>query len=64
MRCPFRTTTVTEAFNSKSGSVTTVEYAECLKHECPYFGKRVARLRTSGGFERVVEPVCRRIDNG
>ena len=40
MKCPFRTVTITEPFSAKAGNVTSVEFAECLEHECPYWGKK------------------------
>lgn len=62
MKCPFRTITVVENFSTKQGSVTAVEFAECLKDECPYYGKPIHRLRSTGGFETVIEPKCRRTE--
>ena len=64
MKCPFRTTTKTEQLYSKNGSVTSVEYAECLGGECPYFGRTVRRFSDATvRWETVTEPYCRRVDN-
>ena len=64
MECPFRTITVTEEFSAKKGSVVSTEFAECLKHDCPFYGKDIQRHRAAGGFETVKMPICRRADNG
>ena len=62
MKCPFRTTTTVEKLLNKT--VIAKDYAECLKSECPYFGKKerhysdtVQRVRT------YIAEKCRRADN-
>jgi hypothetical protein len=62
VKCPFRTVTVEEQFNTKDGKVTSVEFADCLKNDCPYYGKKEIKIRQSGGFETVIDPVCRRAE--
>ena len=64
MKCPFRTKTVTEVLEPNKRKAETVEFAECLGYECPYYGKQVYQHRATGGFEWVTEPGCRRVDNG
>lgn len=61
MKCPFRTITITEPW--RTGSKTKVEFSECVEKECPYYGKTVLQHRPMGGFETVVMPVCRRVEN-
>lgn len=63
MKCPFRTITISEPFYAREGSATRVEFSECIEKECPYYGKTVLQHRPMGGFESVVMPVCRRIEN-
>ena len=63
MKCPFRTITIEKQLYTEMGKVISVDFAECIKNECPYYGKTVIRPRASGGFEAVTEPKCRRADN-
>lgn len=60
MKCPFRTTITTEQLYSPNGSVTTTEFADCLKNECPYWGQKVHRFNDATlKWETVIEPICR-----
>lgn len=62
LKCPWQTTTRNVIENGEHKSY--VEFADCLKSECPYYGKTVLQRRPMGGFEAVTEPVCRRANNG
>lgn len=71
MKCPFRTTTNTKTnygsnpFNESYGkpidTVVTVNFAECIENECPYFGKPVYEL-TANGMKKNLQPICRKAD--
>ena len=63
MKCPFRTIIITEEFSAKKGSVVSTDFAECLKDDCPFYGKSILQHRATGGFETVKMPICRRTDN-
>lgn len=63
MKCPFRTVTVEKTLNQEDGKVVSVEFAECIYNECPYYGKEFIKPSSSGGFDRVIKPICRRADN-
>lgn len=63
MKCPFRTITIEKQLCTEMGKVISVDFAECIKSECPYYGETVIRQRAMGGFEAVTEPKCRRADN-
>ena len=70
MKCPFRTITKTEtSYGSDSrnaatyckpiDSVVTVDFAECIEKDCPYFGKMVYEL-TDNGMKKSLQPICRK----
>lgn len=68
MKCPFRSVVsvrhIRYATQKETGDCETItEFAECLEHECPYYGRRILRHRENGGFEQVLEPCCRRALN-
>ena len=61
MKCPYRTVeTVSETICEKK---KTIEFAECLKEECPFYGKKVKQFSDAAiRWETVTEPCCRRAD--
>ena len=62
MKCPFRTVTTVDKSSNKM--VVTKDYADCLKSECPYFGKKEKRLNGATMTTRtVIAQKCRRADN-
>ena len=62
MKCPFRMVTIIDKSSNKT--VVTKGYAECLKSECPYFGKKEKRFNGATMTTRtVIAQKCRRIDN-
>ena len=73
MKCPFRITktiknhyvdNVFSATHGKIGSVTeSIEFAECLEKDCPYYGKTVMKHRQSGGYEFVTDSACRKVED-
>ena len=67
MKCPFRTIRYVRhvnyiTVNGDGDYNETIEYADCLGEECPYYGKTVMRHRPMGGFESVKMSVCRRVE--
>ena len=63
MKCPFRTVRKVRLLEA-SVYEEEMEFAKCLEYECPYYGKRIMRHRAEGGFEKVIEPGCRRVNDG
>lgn len=64
MKCPFRTITTVEQFNTKIGSVTRVEFADCIEKECPFYGKEAIKFNEcTMRREKVFISTCRRADN-
>ena len=67
MKCPYRTTTTIEELNTTAqiGRVERVEFADCIKEECPFYGRKAKRFSDASlRWETVIEPCCRRADNG
>lgn len=63
LKCPWQTITKT-IVGCYGETKSYVEFSDCLKNECPYYGKTVFQNRPMGGFETVTEPVCRRAGDG
>ena len=65
MKCPYMTITVTKPLYTQEGSVTTVEFADCLKDLCPFFKEKAVmkRLESDGWYETVVGQVCGKVEN-
>ena len=68
MKCPFRTIKKVRFLSyvtkvNETDYDETVEFAECLELECPYWGKKVKRLSdATSRWETVISPVCRRCE--
>ena len=67
MKCPFRTIRRVRYLESATRENVndhdeTIEFAECLGSECPYFGKSVLKHRDTGGWRTEIDPVCRRVE--
>ena len=62
LKCPWQT--ITKNVIEKGEAKSYVEFADCLKNSCPYYGKTVLQHRPMGGFEAVIQPACRRSENG
>ena len=54
MKCPFRKETHT------MGDWVVENFGECYKEECPFYGKTEYKKRYNGGYNEVMNPVCRR----
>jgi hypothetical protein len=63
LKCPWQTITRT-IVGCYGESKSYVEFADCLKNECPYYGKTVLQRRENGGWETVTQAMCRRAENG
>lgn len=68
MKCPFRTIITKQNIygeGDKSGkvitAVTSEEFADCIKNDCPYYGKKVLVTRDMGGYESRIKSACRKI---
>lgn len=69
MKCPFRTIRrvrqITYDYLKINGDYDeSIDFADCLENECPYYGQPVLKHSDSGGFRRVIEPECRRCNDG
>ena len=42
-------------------AVTSEEFADCIKNDCPYYGKKVLVTRDMGGYESRIKSACRKI---
>ena len=54
MKCPFRKETHT------MGDWVVENFGVCYEKECPFYGKTEYKKRYSGGYDELINPVCRR----
>ena len=64
MKCPFQTVETTKNFSFSNSTVKTVEFADCIEDDCPFFGETVMEHQAMGGFKAVKYPRCRRAKEG
>lgn len=55
MKCPFRKEI------HRMGDWTIEDFGECYKEECPFYGKKELQKRYEGGYNEVINPLCRRV---
>ena len=66
MKCPWITETIhkPERYGNygRIPAKDIVKFGDCLKEECPFWGKEVKEHRQEGGYRTVTRPICRRAE--
>lgn len=61
MKCPWREAKQYEKISERR-SLEVMAWDECLKDECPFYGRIIRKHSPAGGYRELEKPVCRRAE--